>query len=194
MPKSFAGLFVASLVAVGCGRSPSSSSAPEVTAEKPAAALQPQGWYGGIARLNAGNGEIEVVIADHPISCASRFDFPDACEAAWRIRFYLPVERQRSGPHALGEGDLFAYRDAQAPPAAGPWGSGAACQNLGGQVTGELVIGEIDHWGISGTISDGAGLSATFDADRCPSCKGTGMACSTDAECCNDFCDGSCQP
>jgi hypothetical protein len=148
-----------------------------------------------IATANVANGHIEIVIGDPRASCGPHVPFPSTCEPAWRIRIDLMPEHQRSGRYALGpELSPFSYRDAQGS-SAGVWEAGAQCKNLGGHIVGNLEIVAIDDDGISGVLSGAGEADGPFRAQRCPSCKGTGNACSKNGECCTDFCHrGRCQP
>jgi hypothetical protein len=148
-----------------------------------------------IATPNVANGYIEIVLGDPRASCGPLVPFPSTCEPAWRIRIDLAPEQQRSGRYALGpELSPFSYRDAQGPRA-GAWETGKGCKNLGGPIVGSLEIVAIDEQGISGVLSGTGEADGPFRAQRCPSCQGTGNACSKNSECCNDFCHaGRCQP
>ena len=147
------------------------------------------------ATPNAANGYIEIVIDERSASCGSYAPFPPTCEPAWRIRLDLAPEHQRVGRYVLGpERYPFSYRDAQGP-SGGVWGAGTQCKNLGDHFVGSLEIVAIDADGISGILSGAGDADGPFRAQRCPSCKGTGDACTGNAECCNDFCHaGRCQP
>jgi hypothetical protein len=148
-----------------------------------------------IATPNVANGHIEIAFGEPRAACGPYVAFPSTCEPAWRVRIELMPEQQRAGRYALGP-DLspFSYRDAQGSPG-GVWDKGAHCKNLGGNVVGSLEIVAIDDEGISGVLSGVGEADGPFRARRCPSCKGTGNACSSNGECCNDFCyEGRCQP
>jgi hypothetical protein len=148
-----------------------------------------------IATPNAGNGHVELVIEESGAACGPYLPFPSNCEPTWRIRIDLTPADQRPGVHALGPGlSPFAYRDAQGPPG-GVWQKGTTCENLGDNVVGTLEILAIDERSISGVLSGAGKADGPFHARRCPSCKGTGNACTSNGECCNDFChSGRCQP
>lgn len=166
--------------------SPNTPSGPPPAASAPRQA---------IATPNAANGQIGLVIADSLAACGPLTSFPSTCEPAWRIRIDLQAEHQRPGRYALGpELSPFSYRDAQGP-SGGAWGKGSDCKNLGGHIVGSLQILAIDEQGISGVLSGAGEADGPFRAQRCPSCLGTGNACSSNRECCNDFCySGRCQP
>jgi hypothetical protein len=61
-------------------------------------------------------------------------------------------------------------------------------------VDGVLEIVAIEPDAVVGTLTGAGEADGPFRAGRCPSCKGTGMACTTNGECCNDFCDRTCKP
>lgn len=147
------------------------------------------------ATPNAASGSIELVFSEQPMPCGPYAPFPKSCEPTWRIRIDLTPEQQRAGEYALGPDIVpFAYRDAQGK-AGGVWEGGIACKNLGGHVVGTLTIEAIDAEGISGTLSGAGEADGPFRARRCPSCKGTGQACTSNDQCCNDLCHaGHCQP
>jgi hypothetical protein len=158
-------------------------------------ATAPLGQRDARATPNAANGSIEIVIADRPTECGPHKEFPATCEPAWRIRIDLPPEQQQPGEYLLGD-DLtpFSYRDAQGKSRAGAWEEGVDCANLGGHFDGVLEIAAIDATGITGNLTGAGEADGPFHARRCPSCKGTGLACSNDAECCNNLCQGTCKP
>jgi hypothetical protein len=135
-----------------------------------------------------------VVIPDRPATCENRGALPPDCEPAWRIRIDLPPDAQRVGRYPLAEGSaVFAYRDAQAK-AQGAWVAGQHCKNLGANVTGELEIVAVESHAIRGVLRAAGYADVSFRAERCAACLGTGVACRTDAECCNAFCDKTCKP
>jgi hypothetical protein len=162
---------------------------------KPALAAPVGGRY-ALAIPNAANGVIEIVIADRPTACGPHRDFPSNCEPAWRVRIDLPPEQQKPGEYLLGdELTPFSYRDAQGKSGGGVWGEGVDCANLGGHFDGVLEIVAIDSFGITGNLTGAGAADGPFRAERCPSCKGTGMACTANAECCMNHCgEGGCSP
>jgi hypothetical protein len=147
------------------------------------------------ATPNAANGWIELVISDRPTACGPHQEFPSTCEPAWRVRIDLAPEHQRPGEYVLGdELSPFSYRDAQGK-SVGVWGGGVDCANLGGHFDGVLEITSIDSGGITGTLVGAGPADGPFRAERCPACRGTGMRCTSDAECCNGSCSGgTCPP
>jgi hypothetical protein len=147
-----------------------------------------------LATPNAANGFIELVLSDRPTACGPHRAFPETCEPAWRVRITLSPEHQRPGEYLLGEArSPFSYRDAQGP-SGGAWGAGVQCQNLGGHFDGVLSIVAIESDAIVGTLRGGGEADGPFRASRCPACKGTGLSCASNAECCNDLCETTCQP
>jgi hypothetical protein len=171
------------------GATAGAPSAVETTAPVPAAARP------AFAVPNTGNGFIDLTIPDRPANCGALLEFPPKCEPAWRIRLSIPPALQRPGVYRLAEeGELFSYRDGQAP-SGGAWVKGARCENTGGHFDGTLEISSIDPTGITGVLSGAGAADGPFRAERCAACTGTGMACSADAECCNHYCfKGRCQP
>jgi hypothetical protein len=161
--------------------------------QRPSSALD--GARSALATPNAANGCIEIVLTDLPAPCGPHRPFPATCDPAWRVRIDLMPEHQRPGRYALGpELAPFSYRDAQGK-AGGIWQEGAQCKNLGAPFVGSLEILAIDATSITGILSGAGEADGPFRAQRCPACNGTGMACTSNAECCNDFChEGRCQP
>jgi hypothetical protein len=148
-----------------------------------------------LATPNAATGTIELVIPDRPTSCGPLQQFPKTCERASRVRIDLTPAHQHPGTYPLGpELSPWSYRDAQ-DKSGGAWGAGKNCQNLGDHFVGSLQIVSIESDELFGVLSGTGELDGPFRAQRCASCKGTGMECTTNAECCNDFChEGRCQP
>jgi hypothetical protein len=208
---------IAMTLALGCG-GPEKTSFPEGVAAAtqaladpgpaPARSVDERGGAGpssstpdraapvgrALAVPDAGSGWIRVTIAESPPTgtCEAWTPPPKGCPTTSRLRLEIPPEKQQPGQYVLGgRGGMFAYRDAQAPRS-GAWATG--CENLGADVTGELSIEAIDADGITGTLSGTGASDGPFRALRCPSCKGTGMECSSNAECCNSLCEGTCKP
>jgi hypothetical protein len=163
---------------------PQEPAAPQATQARPATATP-----------NAATGSIELVLSDAPAQCGPYVPFPKTCDPAWRVRIDLTPEYQQPGQYRLGP-DLspFSYRDAQGK-SGGVWAAGAHCKNLGSHFVGTLQIVSIDTEGISGVLSGAGEADGPFRAQRCPACQGTGQACTSNAECCNDYCEAErCQP
>ena len=164
------------------------------TQPKPQAASQVGGRFAR-ATPNTGSGSIELVLADHPIPCGAYQPFPKTCEPAWRIRIELEPTHQQVGEYLLGEElSPFSYKDAQGK-SSGVWEPGVDCKNLGSHFDAVLEITSIEASAITGTLTGAGDADGSFRAERCPSCKGVRMSCTSNAECCNDLCwNGRCQP
>jgi hypothetical protein len=214
------GLFLASWLVGACTDSthqPASSPRPPTLATKPSAMapsasvppsitptslgatdpVNPPALVGrALATPDAGSGWIEITIAEQETTCEKRMTFPADCVPASRIRISLPPELQTPGTHRFGASPgVFGYRDAQGPTP-GAWEKGARCSNLGTPIdNGSLTIESINASEIAIRLEGTRVGDGRFTALRCSSCKGTGMRCSSDRECCASNCGGgTCHP
>ena len=134
-------------------------------------------------------GRIELVLSNHPASCAYWADdsFRDSCDV-WRARVDLPPELQAPGTYPVDQS--FAYLDHRVTGTRGAWADEAACRNAGHNLTGSLTIDRITDNRIVGSVCgtpDGV-IDGRFEAIRCPTCAATSETCSTDADCCSNHC------
>ena len=120
-----------------------------------------------------------------------RTSIPSGCAPAWRIRLDLSPEQQIEGAQPIGPDAAFAYLDAQKPS------GGTYCSNAdAGDLSGILRIEHLGDTEVRGSLCGTGSHDGTFTAHLCcTACKGTGMACSSDSECCTKFCGGgTCDP
>lgn len=154
-----------------------------------------------LAIPHAQSGDIELVLTNHDATCNYAADraFSDRCDV-WRARVMLPPEAQEPGAYSIDQS--FAYLDQRVSGAPGRWTPGRACRMAGGNLSGTLVIESVERNRITGYICGSATgdsnpsiIDGRFVAMRCPSCAGTGDACVSASDCCNNACSaGRCIP
>ncbi len=194
-PTPAIALIVVAIAPAACRDSRISPEHPSQSTPQSANVTQTAAVRPALATPNTSTGAIEIVIPDRPSHCGPLQEFPRSCEKAWRVRIELAPEYQRPAKYQLGPELLpWSYRDAQGK-SGGAWGEGTDCKNLGDHLAGSLEIVALDADGITGALSGAGEADGPFRAQRCPSCNGTGMECTSNSECCNDFCyAGKCQP
>ena len=143
-----------------------------------------------IAMRTEGYGPLEIEINSAAGTCENRHFVPDGCSNAWRVRIDLFPQPGAVGTYPIGPSGVFGRVYARTV------GDAGECANLDHDLSGTLTVTQIDEHEVRGSICGSGEHDGTFTASVCcAACKGTGVACSSNGECCNGYCgSGTCDP